>query len=136
MKKSLGTRSITTFVVVVLLIALTIVWGSHLPFKLVDFSVNWSAGSLLLEGNNPYNPDQMLIKEQSTGLNVVNDNMMQYWYPPWSLSLSILVGAISYPTSQIVWLLLSIGAICFCASTLWQLYRGVNNPNGLPGFWR
>jgi len=123
-KNILGTRSISIFVVVVLLIAVTISWGSHLPFKLVDFSVNWSAGSLLLEGKNPYNPDQMLSKEQTTGLNVVNDNMMQYWYPPWSLSLSILVGAISYPTSQIVWLLLSIGAICFCASTLWQLYRG------------
>jgi hypothetical protein len=123
-KNILGTPSISIFVVVVLLITVTIFWGSHLPVKLVDFSVNWSAGSLLLEGKNPYNPDQMLIKEQTTGLNVVNDNMMQYWYPPWSLSLSILVGAISYPTSQIVWLLLSIGAICFCASTLWHLYRG------------
>jgi hypothetical protein len=123
-KNILNTRSISISVVVVLLITVIMFWGSHLPIKLIDFSVYWSAGSLLLEGENPYNPDQILLKEQTTGLDVVNNNMMQYWYPPWSLSLSILVGAISFPTSQIVWLLLSIGTICFCESTLWRLYRG------------
>lgn len=101
-----------------------IIWGSRFPFKLVDFSVNWSAGSLLLEGENPYNTDQIVLKEQTTGVNVANASMMQYWYPPWTLSLSILVGAISYRYSQFLWLLLSIGAICFCATTLWQQYRG------------
>lgn len=107
-----------------LMIAVTILWGSHLPIRLVDFSVNWSAGSLLLEGKNPYNPDQILIKEKTTGQNYSNENMMQYWYPPWSLSLSVLFGAINYQTSQFLWLLLSIGIVCFCATTLWQQNRG------------
>ncbi len=111
-------------VVVMLLISVIIIWGSHLPINLVDFSVNWSGGSLLLEGKNPYNPDQILNKEQTTGPTVVNASMMQYWYPPWALSLSILFGAIRYQTSQIVWLIMSIGVICFCATTLWQLYQG------------
>ena len=125
MKKNiLGPRSILMFVVVMLLIVVIIFWGSRFPFKLVDFSVNWSAGSLLLEGKNPYDPDQMLIKGQTTGPNLVNANMMQYWYPPWALSISILVGAISYQTSQLVWLLLSIGIICFCTTTLWQQNQG------------
>lgn len=117
-----------------LLIAVMIFWGSHLPIKLVDFSVNWSAGSLLLEGNNPYNPIQMLIKEKTTGLSVANVEMMQYWYPPWALVVSVIAGAISYQTSQIIWLLLSIGVICFCATTLWQLYRGSQDSRWLAWF--
>lgn len=100
------------------------IWGIHFPPKLVDFSVNWSAGSLLLEGKNPYDIDQMVIKGQTTGRNVKNAYMMQYWYPPWALSLSILVGSMSYQTSQVLWLLLSIGILSFCTTTLWQQYGG------------
>jgi hypothetical protein len=110
--------------VVVLLIAVIIIGSSHFPIKLVDFSVYWSAGSLLLGGGNPYNPDQILIKQQANGPSDVNADMLLFWYPPWSLPLSIVVGALSYQTSQLLWYLLSIGAICYCATTLWQQYHG------------
>ena len=98
--------------------------GKYFPLKLVDFSVYWSAGSVAVEGGNPYNPDEAFRKLELTGWTTQDTKLLLYWYPPWTLPLSMPLGLLSFKTSQILWYLFSVGIILFCASVLWQLYNG------------
>jgi hypothetical protein len=111
-------------IVIVLLVAIVMIGSSYFPLTLVDFSVYWSAGSVLLGGGNPYSSDAMILAQQAIGVEGENAAMMMYWYPPWTLPLSMIMGWINYPTSQLLWYLLSIASILFSAFLLWRQYRG------------
>ncbi len=107
------------------LLLFVIVFGSrYLPVKLVDYSVYWSTGSLLLEGGNPYDASQALAKEASLGFTGTNASMLLYWYPPWSMPVAILAGIFPFDIGQMIWLLASIAIIVLCATILWQQYLG------------
>ena len=117
-------RTIQWLIFLVLLLTLIIFGSRYFPFKLVDFSVYWSAGSLLFDGGNPYNPQEILPKQQMTGASGSISTMLQYWYPPWTLPISMLAGTINYEISQFIWFLLSITALAFSSAKLCQLYQG------------
>jgi len=134
MKKLGNNPFVQIAAIAILLVVILFLGSSRLSIQLVDFSVYWSAGALLREGGNPYDPGQMVIKEQSVGIEGGNAVMMQYWYPPWTFPLAILIGLFSYSTGQLIWLLSSIAVIGFCANSLWKLNQGDQHFRLFPWF--
>ncbi|MEW5979809.1 MAG: glycosyltransferase family 87 protein [Acidobacteriota bacterium] len=86
-----------------------------------DFVAYWSAGRLLLEGQNPYDYKLLSGTQQSVGWNEKPHVML---YPPWALILFLPFGAADYPVARFVWLGVSLGLVVVLASHLWQLYGG------------
>ncbi len=118
------TRFLPTLVILGALLLLIFFGSRILPVKLVDFSVYWSSGSLLLERGNPYDTAQMLAKEASLGFTGTNSSMLLYWYPPWTLPVAILAGIFPFEMGEMIWLIASVAIIVLCASLLWQQYLG------------
>jgi hypothetical protein len=88
-----------------------------------DFIEYWSAARININGGNPYDPNQLLLLQNSTtGLGW--DRPLIMYNPPWSLSFLLLFGLFRYSQSQILWLFLNITIIFFCSNSLWTLYGG------------
>lgn len=87
-----------------------------------DFVEYWSAGRLNLEGGNPYDPVQLLDIQNQAGRDAGEALMM--WNPPWTLTITMPLGLLSYRASRTLWLLLNIAVLILSVDTLWRLYGG------------
>jgi hypothetical protein len=67
-----------------------------------DFVEYWSASRLLLQGGNPYDPQQMMTVQRQLGL--ARNEPLLMLNPPWSLPLILPLGATTYRASQSAWL--------------------------------
>ncbi len=90
-----------------------------------DFVEYWAAGKLNLSGSNPYDPVLLQPLELQTG--VIEGDAVLMWNPPWMLALAMPLGALGYPLSRILWLVLNILVIFLCLNTMWSLYDGKND---------
>ena len=46
------------------------------------------------------------------------------WNPPWTLPLVLPFGLLSVRAAHLLWLILQLGVLVFCADRLWRLYGG------------
>jgi hypothetical protein len=98
------------------------------PKYVRDFVEYWAATRLLLTGNNPYSPQELFELQRSVGWRDSIPLLM--WNPPWTLSFTLPFGLVSFDVAQLLWLLLNIFIVVFCAKQLWVLYGGA------PGAYR
>jgi hypothetical protein len=91
-------------------------------FPVDDFVEYWSAGRLNVTGGDPYSADQLFPLQQEVGSTADYGIMM--WNPPWTLSLVMPFGLLSYPAGRLTWLLLHAVLAVGCADALWRFYGG------------
>jgi hypothetical protein len=86
-----------------------------------DYVQYWAAGRLNLSGGNPYAADQLLPLERAAGRRT---EVLLMWNPPWTLALAMPLAMFSYPTSRLMWLILSIAMILTATNWTWTLLGG------------
>ena len=87
-----------------------------------DFVEYWSASRLLLDGGNPYAPNELLKLQQSVGWSSATALVM--WNPPWTFPLTLPFGLLSYSLAEFAWLLVQLLVILVCTNLLAHLYGG------------
>jgi hypothetical protein len=90
--------------------------------KPYDFVQYWSAGRQLLDGRDPYDPDQLVPIQRSMYDGVRKAVMM--WNPPWTLPLTLPFAALPWRLAQFLWLGLQLTAVLVSADLLWRVYGG------------
>ena len=85
-----------------------------------DFVEYWSASRLLLDGGNPYSPNELLNLQRSVGW--PGDAALIMWNPPWTFPLTLPFGMLSYSLGEFVWLLVQLLIILVCTNLLAHLY--------------
>ncbi|MCU1305726.1 MAG: hypothetical protein JWN45_421 [Acidobacteriaceae bacterium] len=88
--------------------------------KLVsDYAAYWSAGRLLITGQDPYDTAKVFALEKTLGRVPVPLVMRN---PPWAFGIVLPFGFLSYKLSRILWTLPEILALVLCASWMWTQY--------------
>ena len=87
-----------------------------------DYVEYWSAGKINITGGNPYDPDQMLSLQLSTGK--AHSLPVMMWNPPWMLTIAMPFGVIDYPVSRSIWLFTFVLLIFLCVNSLWTYFGG------------
>ena len=85
-----------------------------------DFVEYWAATRLLLNGGNPYSPEELLMVQKTAGW--AGESALIMWNPPWTLSLFLPFGILNFSMGQFLWLLLHVSFIFISAQTLWRIY--------------
>ncbi len=88
-----------------------------------DFVEYWAAGRLNLTGGNPYAPEQLRALQVEVGLSEDSAAIVM-WNPPWTLTVVMPFGLLSYPTGRLLWLGLHFALILACADWAWRFYGG------------
>ncbi|MBL8793726.1 MAG: DUF2029 domain-containing protein [Planctomycetia bacterium] len=91
-------------------------------FPVDDFVEYWSAGRLNLTGGDPYSAQQLFPLQQEVGCTL--DYAIMMWNPPWTLTLVMPFGMLSYPAGRFAWLLLHALLAVGCADAVWRFYGG------------
>ncbi len=89
--------------------------------KPYDFVQYWSAGRQLLDGRDPYDPDELFVWQRSM-YDLPKTVMM--WNPPWTLPLTLPFAAMPWRMAQLLWFVMQLGAVLLSADLLWRVYRG------------
>lgn len=84
-----------------------------------DFIEYWSAGQLLLQRENPYDPDPLYEVERTAGWPEKDPLIM--WNPPWLLTLLLPLLFLPFKQAGFLWLLINIVVILICGAVIWQL---------------
>jgi hypothetical protein len=96
--------------------------ADHELLKPYDFVEYWSAGHVLLEGGNPFDPEQLFPVQRSMYHDVRKTVMM--WNPPWTLPLVVPFAALPWRLAQFLWIGLQLGAVLLSADILWRMAGG------------
>jgi len=91
-----------------------------------DFVEYWSASRLLLNGSNPYAPNELLKLQQTVGWPGATALIM--WNPPWTFPLTLPFGLLSYSLGQFVWLMVQLLITLICTKLLANLYGRSSGP--------
>jgi hypothetical protein len=89
--------------------------------KPYDFVEYWSAGRQVLDGRNPYDPDELFALQRS--MYDVRKTVMM-WNPPWTLPLTLPFGAIHWRLAQLLWFVMQLTAVLMSVDLLWRIYGG------------
>ena len=87
-----------------------------------DFFEYWAAGRLLLLGNNPYSPDQLLNMQLSAGF--AKEKPIIMYNPPWALTFILPFCWQNYFHGKFLWLFFNFALVLFCSDLAWRLYGG------------
>jgi hypothetical protein len=87
-----------------------------------DFLEYWASARLLLDGRNPYSPEQQLALQRSVVSNTKQPLMM--WNPPWTLFFILPFGLLSFSISHVLWSISLLLCLLFCSAQLWRIYGG------------
>jgi hypothetical protein len=90
-----------------------------------DFVEYWAAAKLTLAGANPFDEARLLPLQRAAGRDTTEAVMM--WNPPWALPLVLPLGALPAREAQLVWLLIHLTVIWFCADRFWLMYGGTRS---------
>lgn len=86
-----------------------------------DFVEYWSASRLLLDGGNPYSPEELLQLQQSVGWPGAAPLIM--WNPPWTFPLTLPFAMVSFSLGQFAWLLVHLLIVLISTQRLARLYE-------------
>jgi hypothetical protein len=92
------------------------------PWFLFDFIEYWSAGLVLLAGQNPYDPAAMLTAQQTAGWQPAEALMM--WNPPWVMPMVIPLAWLDYASSRTAWFFVQVAVMVTSAVFTWKIYAG------------
>jgi len=98
-----------------------------------DYSQFWAAGRLNRAGENPYSPEKINeIKSRLSGLDESPQVVAIAYNPPWALPIFMLFSLAEYTFSRLLWLILSIGILIYCANRIWRAYGGPERLRWVP----
>lgn len=97
--------------------------GSRPLFPPYDFVEYWAAGRLALDGRDPYDAAALLELQRQLGPPDRTEDLTM-WNPPWALPLVMPLGALPPGIGQVIWLVVSLGAVLACAHLLWRGFDG------------
>jgi hypothetical protein len=111
----------------VLVVAVLVLQGRSLLDRpdflpLDDFVEYWAAGRLNAHGANPYDPKSLHELQNDAGRGAPFPILM--WNPPWTLSLAMPLGLLPARLGRLLWFVVNLGVLAFCAAALWRLYGG------------
>ena len=88
--------------------------------KLVnDFVEYWAAGSLILAGQNPYDPGLMFELERSVGYR--GERALMMLNPPPVLTIVMPFALLPYRQASVLWLVFNVAALLWSCSMMWDL---------------
>ena len=90
-----------------------------------DFIEYWASARLLLNGANPYSPEEMLSLQRAIASDRIDPLLT--WNPPWTLFFTAPFGFMSFPLAHLLWLILNTTILIICSPLLWKTYGG--NPS-------
>jgi hypothetical protein len=96
-----------------------------------DFLEYWTAGQLIVTGQNPYSPEQMFALQKELGR--LREYPLMMYNPPWTLTIALLFSFFSYPTARVLWFLIMVAAILLSADVAWRHYGGPSRYRWLAG---
>ena len=119
-------------VLILLIVSLGILWILSSRFLMQDFRIQrqafaqiWAAGRLILQGENPYNPQAIQnMKNQISGIDRHPQVVAILYTPPWTMPLAAIYSLLPYLAGRLLWLLTSISILLLSAAVLWKLYGG------------
>jgi hypothetical protein len=88
----------------------------------IDYPEYWAAGRATLDGRNPYDGEVLYALQRPMGNDTGAAQMM--WNPPWTLPLTVLLGALPWRAGQLLWLALNLAAVVASAALLWRVFAG------------
>jgi Glycosyltransferase family 87 len=96
-----------------------------------DFIEYWASARLLVNGANPYSPEEMLSLQRA----IVPDRIdpLLTWNPPWTLFFTAPFGLMSFPLAHFLWLMVNTTVLIICSPLLWKIYGG--NPSNSRIAW-
>jgi len=80
-----------------------------------DFLEYWASARLLLDGKNPYSPEEQLTLQRSVISNTQQPLMM--WNPPWTLFFIMPFGLLSFFLAHALWSILIFVCLLFALPT-------------------
>lgn len=84
-----------------------------------DFLQVWSAGRLILAGENPYDAKKLLDLQLANQSPILFASMM--WVPPWVAPLAILIGLLPVAYAHAAWVLGQVVLIFLAGMIVWRL---------------
>ena len=90
-----------------------------------DFVEYWAAAKLTMGGQNPFDGALLLPLQQEAGRDTQDAVMM--WNPPWSLPAVLPLGLLPVRSAQLIWLLVHLATVGFCADRLWVQLGGAHD---------
>lgn len=87
-----------------------------------DFLAFWVVGHRNAQGLDPYDQAEVFALEK-TIVPATSEPVMM-WNPPWTLTVLMPFGLLSWRTAQLLWLLLQFGLVLFCADWVWRAWHG------------
>jgi len=98
-----------------------------------DYSQFWAAGHLNRSGENPYSPEKIKeIKSHLSGLDEGPQIVAIAYNPPWAIPIFMLFSLGEYALSRLLWLILSIVILIYCANRIWRAYGGSERLRWVP----
>jgi hypothetical protein len=88
---------------------------------LYDFVEYWAAGRLNARGENPYDLEAIRQLQHQVGHHA---EPILMWNPPWTLAVVMPFGLLECRVAHLLWLLLHLVVLVFCAAVLYCLYGG------------
>jgi hypothetical protein len=89
-----------------------------------DFTAYWASAQLLINGQNPYQADQIFALQTSVGRTDKVPNVM--YNPPWVLTYILPFSSDNYQLAKFLWLLFIFICILISSIWLWQFYGGTD----------
>jgi hypothetical protein len=89
-----------------------------------DFTAYWASTHLLIDGQNPYQADQIFALQTSVGSTDKSPTVM--YNPPWVFTYIIPFTLENYLLGKFLWLLFLFICMLICSIWLWQLYGGTD----------
>lgn len=108
------------FVLIRLLPTLTIPEYLHSD----DFIRYWASGRLNLQGQNPYNRQQIVQVQDQAGDIFSSTTESIVLNPPWAIPLLMPFGAMDYLVGRFAWLIVSILFVLLSSQVLWSINSG------------
>ncbi len=109
-------------ILAVAFVPLLIVAGRTLSIPVYDFCEYWAAGWLATHHQNPYSYEALFTIQRSLGLDLPHPVMMLN--PPWTLSFAVLTSLLPFRIAQLLWMLVAMAIVFYCADWLWHYYGG------------
>jgi hypothetical protein len=98
--------------------------------KNVDFFHYWSTARLMITGDNPYDIEQLFVLQKTHNPDQILATGT--WYPPWTMSIILPFGYLSYSLAHAVGFIGGIVLLISCALVIWSLYSGPRDKFLLP----
>jgi hypothetical protein len=85
-----------------------------------DFIEYWASGRLLLRGENPYNPSDLLAEQQKVDSSRSEAVMM--WNPPPALVLYLPLAVTPIRWASLAWVGVQLASVLLACDLLWRVY--------------